>query len=290
MKDKDIRNFKDNLIYYFVFRLLRNFLVQDIILKIYNFKVFGSINKNKTSYFLLKKCEFGDYHELNIIKKFSEKKKILFLDCGCNYGFYSLYVASLNKKNKVVSIEASKKTLIEFNKNLHLNNLENINLYNLAISNNDEDDISFNESEKDWESSLSHNEFNSYETTMIKTIKIDSLIKNYDLSEFKIIIKLDIEGNEMKAIQGALELVKKASPLIIIEFSKYIFNKNDNIEYLNFFLINYDYSIYDINYKKKNLKNILMELKKLKKKHKTIGNFYLIKNSSNTLEDFLSYE
>ena len=100
MKDKDIRNFKDNLIYYFVFRLLRNFLVQDIILKIYNFKVFGSINKNKTSYFLLKKCEFGDYHELNIIKKFSEKKKILFLDCGCNYGFYSLYVASLNKKIK----------------------------------------------------------------------------------------------------------------------------------------------------------------------------------------------
>ena len=37
--------------------------------------------------FLLKKCEFGDYHELNTIKKISDNDKVLFLDCGCNYGF-----------------------------------------------------------------------------------------------------------------------------------------------------------------------------------------------------------
>ncbi len=98
LTNKDIRIFKKSLIYYFIFRVIRNFLSQNIILSIYNFKVYGSINKNKTSYFLLKNCEFGDYHELNTIKKISKKNKILFLDCGCNYGFYSLYVASLSKK------------------------------------------------------------------------------------------------------------------------------------------------------------------------------------------------
>ena len=288
LDNKDIRTLKDNFVYYFLFRVLRNFLEKDIILKIYNFKVFGSINRNRTSYFLLKKCEFGDFHELNIIKKFSDKNKVLFIDCGCNYGFYSLYVASLHREHKIISIEASKSTLEEFKKNLNLNNLQNISLFNKAISNNDMENISFNESDKDWESSLTHHEFNSYSKTKIQTIKIDTLVKDYDLDDFKTIIKLDIEGNEMKGIKGSLELVEKSSPLIIIEFSKYIFSNKDNIEYLKNFLIKYDYSIYGTDNKKQNLDNILIILDNLKKRHQTIGNFYLIKNSSKILEDFLS--
>ena len=128
-----------------MFRLIRNFLSQNIILSIYNFKVYGSIDKNKTSYFLLKKCEFGDYHELNTIQKISNKNKILFLDCGSNYGFYSLYVASLSKENIIISVEASKKTLDDFKKNLNLNNFSNIKLYNYAISDSDKKIITFNE-------------------------------------------------------------------------------------------------------------------------------------------------
>ena len=65
------------------------------------------------------------------------------------------------------------------------------------------------------------------------------------------IIKLDIEGNEINAIKGALEVIKKSHPLIIIEFSKYIFENMDNIDYLKNFLIKYDYSIYNTNCKKR---------------------------------------
>jgi FkbM family methyltransferase len=288
LTNKDIRIFKKSLIYYCLFRVIRNFLAQNIILNIYNFKVYGSIDKNKTSYFLLKKCEFGDYHELNIIKKISNKNKVLFLDCGCNYGFYSLYVASLSKKNTIISVEASKKTLDEFNKNLNLNNFSNIKFYNNAISDSDEKIITFNESEKDWESSITHENYNSYASSVISTIKIDTLVQDYDFKKYKIIIKVDIEGNEMGGIQGSLRLIEKSSPLIIIEFSKYIFNKQDNIEYLKNFLIRYDYSIYDTNNKKRGLNNILIKLDNLEKKQKTIGNFYLIKNSSKILKGFLS--
>ncbi len=278
LEDKDIRTLKGNFFYYFIFRLFRKFLEKDIILNIYNFKVFGSINKNRTSYFLLKKCEFGDYKELSIIKKLSDKNKVLFIDCGSNYGFYSLYVASLHKEHKIISIEASRNTLEEFKKNLNLNNLQNIYLYNNAISNNDMENIIFNESNKDWESSLTHNEFEVYSKTNIQTIKIDTLVKDHDLDDFKIIIKLDIEGNEMRALQGSINLIKRASPLIIIEFSKYIFNRDDNIEYLKNFLFEYDYEIYNINNNKQTLDNILLQINNLKEKHKTIGNFYLIKN------------
>ena len=287
---KDIRSLKESYFYYFVFRIIRIFLSYDLIINIYNFKVFGSINKNNTSYFLLKKCDFGDHHELNIIKKISKKYKILFIDCGCNYGFYSLYVASLSSQNKIISIDASIKTLENFKKNINLNNFSNITLFNNAISDSDDLNVIFNESEKDWESSLVHDNFIFQRKINIKTTKIDTLTNNFDLDQYNSIIKLDIEGNELSAIKGSLQFIKKISPLIIIEFSKYTLDHKKKIEFLSFFLSKYDYSIYDIQNNKNTLEDILNKLKKLKKRYMTIGNFYLIKNSSKTLKEFISYE
>ena len=64
----------------------------------------------------------------------------------------------------------------------------------------------------------------------------------------------------------------------------------ENIEYLKNFLIKYDYSIYNLNKKKMNLSEILSKLNQLEDKYKTIGNYYLIKNSSKSLEHFISNE
>ena len=286
LNGKDIRYYKKNLFYYFLFRIVRVFLNNDIIIKIYNFRVHGSIKKNNTSYFLLKKCEFGDYHEMNTISRFSKNKKIFLIDCGCNYGFYSLYVASLSERNHVISIEASKKTSDEFLKNKKLNDLNNITFFNNAVSNKNDVKVPFNESENDWESSISHSDFKSSTLREIKTCTIDTLAKNYDLKEYSLFIKLDIEGNEMNAIQGGLETIKKFSPIIIIEFSKFIFDKKDNLDYLNNFLTNFNYKIYDTNKNVIEVDEIINKINQLTKRHKTIGNFYLIKNSSKQLELF----
>ena len=290
LEKKDIRKFKKNFFYYLLFRIIRNFLSYNLIIKIYDFRIYGSIQKSKTSYYLLKKCEFGDYHELQTIKKLSSKNKILFIDCGCNYGFYSFYTASLSKKNEILSIEASVKTLDEFKKNLKLNNFKNINFFNYAISNSISKNILFKESINDWESSQVHDNFEHFSESKVKTITIDSLTKDYFLDNYFVIIKLDIEGNEINAIKGALEVIKKSGPLIIVEFSKYTFENLDNIDYLKNFLIKYDYSIFDLNYKKKNVDEVLEMLNNLNKRYKTIGNFYLIKNYSNNLKLFFPNE
>jgi FkbM family methyltransferase len=290
LHDKDIRFYKNKIIYYLIFRIIRNFLVKDLIIKIYNFKIFGSIKKNRTSHFLLKKCEFGDYHELKTIKKFSNRDKILLLDCGCNYGFYSFYTASISSKNFVISIEASANTSDEFLKNLELNNFKNIEFHNKAISDTEANVISFNESINDWESSQTHSNFKTEKISNIYSTKIDCLPNIFNFNNFKTIIKLDIEGNEMSAIKGGLKFIEKTSPIIIIEFSKYIFNNKSNIEYLNFFLLNYNYSIYSTENKKISLNKIIIKMSELTKRYKTIGNYYLIKNSSSNLDIFLSNE
>ena len=89
------------------------------------------------------------------------------------------------------------------------------------------------------------------------------------------------------SFKGGLEFIRETSPLIIIEFSKFIFDNKENKDFFKNFLITFDYSIYSVFKKKRELEEILKDLDDLGKSHKTIGNYYLIKNSSKTLQDFL---
>ena len=197
---------------------------------------------------------------------------------------FLLYCFTL-KKNIVIAIEASKNTSIEFLKNHKLNDFKNIYFNNKAISNKDNENIIFNESENDWESSQTHKKFKIISTSDVQTITIDTILNEYWLNEYKIIIKLDIEGNEMNAIKGCLKTIKNFSPLIILEVSKYIFDYKSNIDYFRNFLSDFNYSIFDTNNDKILFEDLLLMLKNLDKDRKTIGNFYLIKNSSNILKN-----
>ena len=278
IKNKDIRNYQKNYYYYLLFRLVRKFLNSYLEVKIFNFKILASNKKNKTSHALLKKCDFDDQSELQLINLISKKRKIFLIDCGCNYGFYSFYTASLSKQNFVIAVEASITTAKDFEKNLKVNKFNNIILKKLAISNIDNMTVPFNESENDWESSLTHNEFDKKKIIKIKTQKIDTILKNKKIDDYFLFIKLDIEGNELQAIEGAKNTIKKFNPIIIIELSSYILKKNKNFDYLKFFLKEFDYNIYDTKKKLVTLNNIIKLIKKLDTQHKTIGNYYLINN------------
>ena len=217
---------KGNFYYYLLFRLCRKFLNNHIEIRIGGFKIFASNNKNKSSHSLLKKCSFGDDHELKTIKKFSKLNKIYLLDCGANYGFYSFYTGSLSAENQIIAFEASINTSKEFKANLALNDFKNIKIENLAVAGKENEILNFNESIKDWESSLTDNNFTKSKSLQIKTTKIDYFLKNENLDGYHLFIKLDIEGNEFDAIKGSLDTIQKYSPLIIIELSKYNLDNN----------------------------------------------------------------
>ena len=290
IKIKNIEILRGNIFYYFFYRFFRIFLNNDIEIKINNFKVSASHDKNKTSHFLLKKCHFGDDIELSVIKKFSKIKKVLLLDCGANYGFYSLFAASISPLNRVIAFEASKQTCKEFTRNLEINRSLNIKLENLGVSNSNNKYLKFNESEKDWESSFSHNNFVSSVSQKVRTIKIDDYLKNKKIKDYFLFFKIDVEGNEFEVIKSALNIIKKNSPIIIIEFSKYNFlEKNENYKFFNQFLKKFNYNIYSVNNKKMKPEEILKMVRTLTKRHETIGNYFLIKSGSKE-ENILIYE
>jgi len=278
--NKDIRKFKNNFLYYFLFRLVRKFLNSKIEVKIYNFKILASNKKNIASHAVLRKCDFTDNAEKKLIERISIKNKIFLIDCGSNFGFYSLFSASLSINNKIISLEASPKTYQDHKDNIILNKFKNIELLNLAVSEKNDQILKLSESKNDWESSLTHSNFDKIYETEIKTKTIDTILEQKKIEGFDLIIKLDIEGHEINAIEGAFGTINKFNPLIIIEFSKFLQSKNYNLDFFRDFLEKFDYSIYDYKYNKTNVDEVIKELDNLPKSHYTIGNNFLVKNNS----------
>jgi FkbM family methyltransferase len=281
ISNKDIRGFKGNFFYYIFYRAIRKFLKGNIKVLICNFFINASTNKNNMSNSLLNKCYFGDETILLAIKKISDQKKIFLLDCGSNYGFYSFYVASISLGNQVLAFEASPKTFNSFKANIELNNFRNIDYKNLAISEVSGKFISFYESHNDWESSATHNKFKNNKIVNIETTTIDQELLKKNLTNFVVIIKLDVEGNEFNVIQGSKDTILKYEPLIIVELSRYNFNnQNYNFDYFRKFLNDSKYKIYDDKLVSLNIEILIDRIRNLDQSHQTIGNYFLIKDFS----------
>ena len=83
-----------------------------------------------------------DYYENSqikcLIEFFKENKINYFFDIGSNSGVYTLLIAKLFKKVKVLSFEPIKSTFLKLKKNILLNiELKNIKKYNYGLSNKD---------------------------------------------------------------------------------------------------------------------------------------------------------
>ena len=279
--NKDIRNLRRNFFYYIFYRAIRRFLNRDIKVKIYNFFVWCSFKKNKMSHSIIRKCDFEDLKELNLIKILSRDKSTFIFDCGSNFGFYSLYLASLNENNQVIAFEASPKTYQELKKNIEENEFKNIQCHNLALTNNENQTLTFFESSNDWESSLIESNFNDKTKTIISSAKLDSFEDRIEKKNQHIVIKLDVEGYEMQVLDGAKKIIEKYSPIIILEFSIFIDKDNKfNYDYLKSFLAQYDYLIFNTNYQEVSLQDVLAEIKNLPKNMFGVGNKFLVRKNS----------
>lgn len=176
----------------------------------------------------------------NILK--NSNKSIVF-DIGCNLGYYSL-ISSLFS-NKVYSFDGNEECINIFKKSISINNINNISINNICISdelckykmknkleidnNGNNGGLSFEKTESEV--------YDSESTTL------DFFIHQNNIDDI-ILMKIDIEGGELNAIKGCLKTLKTSIiKNIIIEISP-CFN-NDSFEILSIIKDN-DYDIYNI--------------------------------------------
>lgn len=220
------------------------------------------IDKNDTviSQELLQSGKWEEF-ETKVFKK-NIKKGDIVLDIGAHIGYYTLIAAKIvGKKGKVYAFEPDTKNFSILQKNVEANGCANVVLINKAVSDSDSETKLF----LDKNNTGDHRIYKSkdhYESIKINTLTLDRLFeknKHIDL------IKIDIQGAEVKALLGAKELVKTNNNIkIITEFwprgLKLCGNSAD--EYLQF-LKNNKFQIYEIN---ENLNSLeLVDLNKILK-------------------------
>ena len=136
------------------------------------------------------------------------------IDIGANVGTTVLSLSKkVSNKGKVIAFEPQDIVSQCLQANLTLNDITNVTVYNLAVSNNTGwayiNDQDFVEKGRYGEAGISET------GTRIKTVTLDEL----ELDNCKL-IKIDVESHEWEVIQGGQEFLKKHIPVLYMEAKK----------------------------------------------------------------------
>ena len=141
----------------------------------------------------------------------SVKKDTIFYDLGAHWGYFSILAAKfVGPKGKVYTFEPMPDNYERLTRNIRINEIENIEALNMAVSNVDST-LRFSNSKDTFANTyVSTSEENSIE---VKAVSLDKFIeqKNGLPPDF---IKIDVEGAEADVLEGAEQTIRKYRPVI----------------------------------------------------------------------------
>ena len=269
---------KNKKIYYLYFSIFKFLTKSKFILNFKNYKFYASFNKKSLSRWMLKNLKAWDKENVEKIIYFIKKYNASFIDCGCNFGAYSIAIAKEFEDQNIYAFDASKKAIYNLEQNINLNKIKNISYFNIGIGSTNTE-MYFNEDLNDLKNDGSFRFTQNEVNQKIKIYKLDDIFKNEKISlKENIIIKLDLEGFDFLALQGLTDTLKRSKVIIFIEISKMLLDNSENFsEEFNLFIRNNKLNIYDLNLKCKDADEIIISLNAAKTNKETIGD-YIISN------------
>lgn len=271
-------NKKNRKIYYLYFSIFKFLSGSKFILNFKKYKFYSSFDNKSLSRWMLKNLVEWDKENVKKIIFFMKKYNGSFVDCGCNFGAYSIPIAKKFKNQNIYAFDASKKAISSLRQNMFLNKIKNINYFNIGIGDKNTE-MYFNEEISELKNDGSYRFTKVKKKEKIKIFKLDDIFKNKKIKLKKnIIIKIDLEGFDFLAMKGLKSTLKKSKVLIFIEISKMLLdNSNDFFKEFALFVKKNKLNIYDLNLKNKSVKQIIKLLKSINTRYETIGD-YIISN------------
>jgi FkbM family methyltransferase len=258
------------------YKILIYFLTEKIILNFNQCKFFAYPDKKDLSRSMIRNLRISDDEAVNFIISNLKKDNSIFIDIGCNYGAFSIPISKLKNNLDIFCFDPSRKSLNKLIENIKLNDLRNIMYFELGIGERTKT-VLFNDNLDNYKNSGSYQIDNLKEGYKINVDSIDNLIEKKIIKpKENIFIKIDIEGYEFYALNGLTKTIKNYNVMILFEFSKKILQNHYNLEekLLNF-LDDNNLRIYNLKFVEQNVKNLFLEINKLKKEHDVLGNFIL---------------
>lgn len=140
------------------------------------------------------------------IKHYIPKKGDVIVDVGAFYGVFTVYASKLvGEGGKVIVFEPDEANYNLLKKNVKLNGLKNVILFNKGLW----DKNSFLKfKNKGPESCLAEFDREENVTEKIEVARLDDIFKKLGIDRLNF-IKMDIEGSEIKALDGMKKIMKK---------------------------------------------------------------------------------
>jgi FkbM family methyltransferase len=190
--------------------------------------------------------------ELEFVKLIVKDLKVLF-DVGGNIGWFCLHLSKfINSTDSVIyTFEPVKNTFNQLEKNINLNQVKNIKVYNFALGEKEEVVNFYIPMVTGSVAACMTNLLDERcheESCLIK--RLDDFVKKSSISKIDF-LKCDVEGAELFVLKGGFESIKNLKPILFVEMlrkwsSKFNYHPNDII----FLLGRIGYSCFYIENKK----------------------------------------
>jgi len=224
-----------DILYFFLTKkhflfLFYDFIQKDSYIKKYilkkkiNFFIPNELTKWRVETFFNKEPETIEW-----INSFKNSKATIFWDIGANIGLFSIYNSLKNKKSCTISFEPSTSNLKVLSRNISINNLKNINIFPIALS--DKKNGFFMMNENKFVDGGALNTFSERYNFEGKTFKPEMNYNLYGTNIEKLIndkfleipsyIKIDVDGIEHLILKGMGKYLKnKKIKSILVEINE----------------------------------------------------------------------
>jgi FkbM family methyltransferase len=146
-----------------------------------------------------------------IAQKYKAKKTIIVFDVGANVGNYTILANKvLQEKSKIFAFEPSKETYKRYKENT--TKIQGVRHYNLGFGNENTNMTLYSNAESSGLASVYKREISHFQIQMnleetIEIQTIDTFCSQNNIGYIDL-LKLDVEGHELKVLEGAKEMIK----------------------------------------------------------------------------------
>ena len=180
--------------------------------------------------------------------KNSIKPNMTIFDIGANVGLFSLTASAVLKNSgQIYAFEPAEEVYSDFQKNIALNNFQNIQLIQTGVSEKS-GEITFNICEDNAYNSINSKPMRKViRKITIPTTTIDDFCKQEKIHQIDI-IKVDTEGAEYFILKGGKNILSKDNaPILFLEYNTQILKEVELSDIRNL-LKDFGYSLYELRF------------------------------------------
>jgi FkbM family methyltransferase len=193
---------------------------------------------------------YDDY--ISFLNFISNKEKITFIDVGANNGQYSKnFILFYSNTDQILLFEPIKKEIKNIKSNL--SNFRNKIIFCCAIGKKNRiTHFHYNEKNTTSASIFEYSKLlksissNNNQTIKVKEDSLNNYFKYIDIKN-KLIIKIDVQGNELQVVKNASKFLKKAD-LVIVETSFVVEYQNQKPSFSPICALLLKYDLYPVHF------------------------------------------